>query len=126
MGAPCPLFQLLSVRLRDDPYFYLIDPELGWLNVRLQTWLPFTVHVVINGREWLSRALQKQGLGYEQRENCFVDLADMTRSQRLMDRQLKTDFWTACCVRCIRRIVVCSRTPCTTTGRPTRPSGLPT
>ena len=34
-------------------YFYLIDRELGWLNLRLQTWFPFTVQVVINGREWL-------------------------------------------------------------------------
>ena len=24
-------------------YFYLIDRELGWLNVRVQTWFPFTV-----------------------------------------------------------------------------------
>jgi hypothetical protein len=32
-------------------YFYLIDPQLGWLNVRLQTWFPFTVQVVLNGRE---------------------------------------------------------------------------
>ena len=39
-------------------YFYLIDDELGWLNVRLQTWFPFTVNVVINGREWLSRRLR--------------------------------------------------------------------
>src|SRR5690606_20193025 len=30
-------------------YFYLIDPQLGWLNVRLQTWFPFTVQIVING-----------------------------------------------------------------------------
>jgi hypothetical protein len=50
------------------------------------------VHVVINGREWLSRDLRKQGLDYEQRGNCFVDLADVSRSQRLMDRQLKINW----------------------------------
>jgi hypothetical protein len=84
-------------------YFYLIDPQLGWLNVRLQTWLPFTVHVVINGREWLSRDLQRRGIAYEQRDNCFVDLADVAAAQRLMDRQLKTD-WTRLLDRLLRQV----------------------
>lgn len=63
-------------------YFYLIDPRLGWLNVRLQTWFPFTVHVVVNGREWLSRELRRRGIDFEQRENCFVDIADVPRARR--------------------------------------------
>lgn len=71
-------------------YFYLIDPQLGWLNVRLQTWLPFTVHIVINGREWLSRELCRKGIEFERRENCFTDIADPARAQKAMDRQLRT------------------------------------
>jgi hypothetical protein len=67
------LLELRSVTAKClHQYFYLIDPQLGWLNVRVQTWLPFTVHVVINGREWLSRDLQRHGIAYEQRDNCFV------------------------------------------------------
>jgi hypothetical protein len=90
-------------------YFYVIDPQLGWLNIRLQTWLPFTVHVVINGREWLSHDLQKRGLAYEQRDNCFVDLADVPRTQRLMDRQLNTD-WTRLLNRLLHRVHPSHRT----------------
>lgn len=71
-------------------YFYWIDDELGWLNVRLQTWFPFTVNIVINGREWLSRQLRKAGIGFERRENCFTDIADVTAAQELMNAQLKT------------------------------------
>ena len=71
-------------------YFYLIDDELGWLNVRLQTWFPFTVQVVINGREWLSRQLRKAGIGFERRENCFADLDDIPTAQQLMHEQLRT------------------------------------
>ena len=71
--------------------------------LRLQTWLPFTVHVVINGREWLSRDLRKQGLDYEQRGNCFVDLADVSRSQRLLDRQLKIN-WSRLLDRLLRKV----------------------
>ncbi len=71
-------------------YFDLIDPQLGWLNVRLQTWFPLTVQVVINGREWLSRQLVKKGIPFERRENGFVDIADLPAAQRLMDRQSRT------------------------------------
>ena len=74
-------------------YFYLIDPELGWLNVRLQTWFPFTVHVVINGREWLSRQMVKEGIDFERRENCFADVANLDLAQQLLHNQSKTDWW---------------------------------
>lgn len=73
-------------------YFYLIDPQVGWLNIRLQTWFPFTAQIVINGREWLARQMLKKGIGFERRENCFVDITDVARAQRLMDRQLKTNW----------------------------------
>jgi hypothetical protein len=84
-------------------YFYLIDPRLGWLNVRLQTWFPFTVQVVINGREWLSQQLCRQGIGFERRDNCFVDIADVSRAQRTMDRQLRSD-WSALLDRLVRQV----------------------
>lgn len=71
-------------------YFSLIDPQWGWLNVRLQTWFPFTVQVVINGREWLAQELVRREIGFERRDNCFVDIADLAFAQKLMDRQLKS------------------------------------
>ena len=73
-------------------YHYMIHPQLGFLHARLQTWLPFSLSVCINGREWLSRQMDQAGLGYVRRENCFVDLADVDRAQALMDEQLKTDW----------------------------------
>lgn len=73
-------------------YFYQIDPRWGWLNVRLQTWFPFTVQVVINGREWLAQDLLREGIAFERRDNCFVDIADVARAQQLMDRQMKTNW----------------------------------
>ena len=71
-------------------YFYLIDDELGWLNVRLQTWFSFTVNIVINGREWLSRRLIERGVGFERRDNCFTVLDDVEAAQHELDQQLKT------------------------------------
>lgn len=84
-------------------YFYLIDPQLGWLNVRLQTWLPFTVHIVINGREWLAQQLRRKGIDFERRDNCFVDLGNVAGAQRMMDRQLQSD-WTRLLDKFLRQV----------------------
>jgi hypothetical protein len=73
-------------------YHYFQDPELGLLHVRLQTWFPFTMHVCLNGREWLARQMDKLGLAYEQRDNCFTWIADWQAAQRLADEQLRTDW----------------------------------
>lgn len=73
-------------------YFYLQDPELGLIHLRLQSWLPFSIHVCMNGREWLARQMTKKGIGFEQRDNCFVDIDDVPRAQQLLSRQLKTDW----------------------------------
>ena len=82
-----------QVQLRRRPrkclhyYFYFVDHTFGLTQVRLQTWFPFNVHVVLNGREWLARQLDAVGIGYRRRDNCFVDLEDFARAQRLADRQ---------------------------------------
>ena len=38
-------------------YHYFQDPQVGLVYVRLQTWFPFTVHVGMNGREWLAQQM---------------------------------------------------------------------
>ena len=40
-------------------YLYRIDPQLGWMHARIQTWFPFYIHVCINGREWLARRMDR-------------------------------------------------------------------
>ena len=67
-------------------YFYFIDRQFGPMHVRLQTWLPFTMQVCINGREWLARQMDRAGIKYEQRDNCFTSIEDLPRAQRIFDR----------------------------------------
>jgi hypothetical protein len=71
-------------------YHYFMDPEIGLAYVRLQTWFPFTVHVGMNGREWLACQMDKTGLRYRRRDNCFVWIEDWARAQQLMHEQLRT------------------------------------
>ena len=73
-------------------YHYFIDPLFGFMHARIQTWLPFGIQLCINGREWLARAMDRTGLGYRRRDNCFVRLQDVKRTQKLMDRQLKLNW----------------------------------
>ena len=68
-------------------YFYWLDERFGLTQVRLQTWFPFHVHVLLNGREWLAAELDRAGIGYLRRDNCFADIEDFARAQKLADRQ---------------------------------------
>ncbi len=71
-------------------YFYSIHPQFGLMQRRRQTWLPFTIHVNINGREWLERQLRQEGIAYRKSDNCFTDVADIPRAQQLLHEQLQT------------------------------------
>ena len=71
-------------------YHYWMDPEFGFMNGRIQTWLPFSIQFCLNGREWLSRQMDEAGIGYRRLENKFVWIEDLEAAQRLMDRQLET------------------------------------
>ncbi len=73
-------------------YHYLIDPELGWMYARIQTWFPFRIHIYINGREWLAQRMDKEGLGYVRQDNCFPWIEDYARAQQFLDDQLKTNW----------------------------------
>lgn len=90
-------------------YFYLIDPFWGWLNVRLQTWLPFTVQVTANGRERLAHQLLKKGIEFERHGNCFVDVSDVVRAQKLLNQQLRTR-WSNSLDRILKRVHPCHST----------------
>lgn len=70
-------------------YYYFFHPEVGFMHMRLQTWFPFTIHMCLNGREWLGRQMEKAGLGFVRKENCFPWLADVPKAQGLMDQQLR-------------------------------------
>jgi hypothetical protein len=66
-------------------YFYFIDREFGFMHLRLQSWLPFSLQVYVNGREYLARRMDRAGIGYERQGNCFVRIDQLSRAQRMLD-----------------------------------------
>jgi len=65
-------------------YYYYLDREFGLMHVRVATWLPFGIHVCLNGREYLARRMSKAGIAFEQRDNCFVWIEDVARAQQML------------------------------------------
>jgi len=84
-------------------YFYWDDGKFGLTQVRLQTWFPFSVHVMLNGREWLARQLDQDNIGYVRRDNCFIEIADLTKAKKLLDDQRKIN-WPSHMNRLLRRV----------------------
>jgi hypothetical protein len=70
-------------------YHYHIHPVFGFMHARLQTWFPFRVYVYLNGREWLARQMDREGLAYRRRDNSFTWLEKVERAQALADQQLR-------------------------------------
>jgi len=73
-------------------YFYLDHPRFGPMHLRLQTWLPFPIKVVLNGRDWLAQQLDVAEIGYLQKDNTFIALDDFERAQALLDAQLQVNW----------------------------------
>ncbi len=75
-------------------YHYSQHPVFGFMHARLQSWLPFNVFVCVNGREWLAREMDREGIRYMRRENCFAWIADVGRAQELLKEQVSFN-WSA-------------------------------
>ena len=83
-------------------YFYWDDGKFGQTQVRLSSYFPFDAHVVLNGREWLAKQLDAKGIGYLRQDNCFVNIANFARAQKLADQQPRID-WVGQLDRLLRR-----------------------
>jgi hypothetical protein len=71
-------------------YHYYLDAEFGLRYTRLQSWFPFTMHVGLNGREWLAQQMIKAGIEFVKKDNCFTWIKDFAAAQERMDQQLET------------------------------------
>ena len=83
---------VIEPRMCTHFYHYFMHADFGLMHVRVQSWVPFTVEVCLNGREWLARQMDRVGLKYCQADNCFIKLKDAAGAQALLDEQLHTDW----------------------------------
>ena len=53
--------------------------------LKIQTWFPYNVQIYINGREYLSKLLNKNNIKYEMYNNSFSYIDDFSKAQELAD-----------------------------------------
>ena len=85
-NVPKSIEQMLKHIICRLCHFYYLDREFGLMHIRLQSWFPFEIQVYINGREWLARQLDQQGIAYERYDNCLLRIDDLATAQQLCDR----------------------------------------
>lgn len=73
-------------------YHYWNDPKIGFGHTRLQSWIPFTTTICINGRHWLERQLIEHQINYIKDNNCFPWIEQVERAQQLSYEQLNTNW----------------------------------
>ncbi|MBT4594503.1 MarR family transcriptional regulator [bacterium] len=66
-------------------YFYFIDEDYGLCYLRVPTWAPFRLQFYCNAHNWLARQLDREGIGYKQRENAFSEIDSFEKAQEISD-----------------------------------------
>jgi hypothetical protein len=83
------------LRLRPDfrkctvLYVFLRHAVLGLIHVKIQTWLPLTMQVYVNGHDVLAKKLEQLGIRHALHDNAFTWLEDVRAAQRCADRFVK-------------------------------------
>lgn len=82
-------------------YFYLLDPLLGPMAIRVATFLPFGMTFFINAHSFIEMQLQSQSLTYHKEDNAFLAVSNPQKLQQIADRlspeiiKERFDYWSA-------------------------------
>ena len=81
-------------------YFYVQDPVMGPMSLRVATYLPFTVTCYLNGHSFLAQELTRQGVRFRKDDNAFLAVDDLPALQAAVERltpavlRARCDVWT--------------------------------
>jgi hypothetical protein len=67
-------------------YFYLLDPVLGPMSLRVGTFLPFTLACFLNGHSFLAQELTRAGVTFRKDDNAFLAVADVAALEAAAER----------------------------------------
>jgi hypothetical protein len=82
-------------------YWYVWDPVMGPMSLRVATYLPFTITCYLNGHHFVSQRLREAGVALYQQDNAILRVADATALQAAADAltpavlQERCDYWAA-------------------------------
>jgi len=82
-------------------YWYVWDPIMGPMSLRVATYLPFTITCYLNGHHFVSERLRQAGVALYQRDNAILSVADPVALQTAADAltpavlRERCDYWAA-------------------------------
>ena len=85
-------------------YWYVLDPVLGPMSVRVASYFPFNVTCYLNGHSFVAQELKRAGIRFRKADNAFLGVADVGALQAAADRlsaaviQRRCNYW-------VRRLV---------------------
>ena len=85
-------------------YWYVLDPIMGPMSVRVASYFPFNVTCYLNGHSFGAHELTRAGVRFRKADNAFLAVADVATLQAAADRlsaallQRRCQYW-------VRRLV---------------------
>ena len=81
-------------------YFYLRDPVLGPMVMRVASFFPFHTTYCLNGHSFIENELNRQGISFRKNDNAFLAVVDPEALQAAADRftpeviRQRLEYWT--------------------------------
>jgi hypothetical protein len=85
-------------------YWYVWDPVMGPMSVRVASYFPFNVTCYLNGHSFVAQELTRTGVRFRKADNAFVGVADVAALQAAADR-LSPALLQRRCAYWVRRLV---------------------
>jgi hypothetical protein len=85
-------------------YWYVLDPVMGPMSVRVATYFPFNVTCYLNGHSFVAQDLTRAGIRFRKADNAFVGVADTDALQAAANR-LSAAILERRCAYWVRRLV---------------------
>lgn len=85
-------------------YWYVLDPVMGPMSVRVGSYFPFNVTCYLNGHSFVAQELRRDGVAFRKADNAFLSVGDVAALQTTADRltaavlQRRCNYW-------VRRLV---------------------
>jgi len=67
-------------------YWYVLDPVMGPMSVRIASYFPFNVTCYLNGHSFAAQELERDDVRYRQADNAFLGVGDVAALQAAADR----------------------------------------
>jgi hypothetical protein len=67
-------------------YWYVLDPVMGPMSVRVASYFPFNVTCYLNGHSFVAQELTRAGVRFRKDDNAFLGVADVDALQAAADR----------------------------------------